>query len=212
MVSNVIHSPLGLALLTKLLCTEAFIPSSKASFGLPNRVTQLSPSPPNEYVTADTTLFAKKKKGKAPIANMDFDLFDDEDEPMSKKDQIKAEKAAAKAAKKQQAEAKKQANAENVPTGKKDRNAAALKALAEMERMEAQMANSSNEENKPKLSKKEAKEAAKKAAKQAKKDAARELKRAAKRAAAAETENSEVELDVTAKNGEAAPAVSKTLF
>jgi len=44
-----------------------------------------------------------KKKGKKKIADIDFDLLDDE-EPMSKKDQLKAEKAAAKAAKKIQDE------------------------------------------------------------------------------------------------------------
>ncbi len=52
------------------------------------------------YDVADIALFAKKKKGKVPVAaDLDFDAFDD-DEPMSKKDQMKAQKQAAKAAKK----------------------------------------------------------------------------------------------------------------
>ena len=51
------------------------------------------------YTVVDAALFAKKKKGKAPVAaNLDFDLFDDE--PMSKKDQMKAQKKVEKEEKK----------------------------------------------------------------------------------------------------------------
>ena len=206
--SNIIQSPVGLALLTNLLCSEAFTISTKSSFGLPNKVAQLQDAQSqleyNVYATgsADTALFAKKKKGKVPVAaTMDFDLFD-EDEPMSKKDQMKEQKRAAKEAKKEAAAKQEE---EAAPAGKKDRKAAALKALEEMERMDAQMAGASNgaEEKQPQMSKKEAKMAAKKAAKMEAKKEAKEAKRAAKRAAAGGDAEGEVEPDLAAINGEA---------
>lgn len=210
----------------------------KPSFTVYSRVESRDyESSTGRFSGSETLLFAKKKKGKAPVAaNLDFDLFED-DEPMSKKDQMKAQKKAAKEAKKvaketeteqtstssfknakdaalsaldaleedeplsakerkqlekqkakeEKAASKMKDTGDNVP-GKKNRQAAALKALEEMERMEQMAMENSGEEEKPKLSKKEAKEAAKKAAKEAKKKAAKEAKKKAKQEATVNVE------------------------
>lgn len=78
-----------------------------------------------------TPLFAKPKKGKQLVSNIDFDAFDD-DEPLSKKDQLLAEKAAKKAAKEA---AKKKADEEKELAAKKnsDARAAALAALSNID-------------------------------------------------------------------------------
>ena len=190
LLTNLMYSPLGIALLAQLWDVEAFTGLTRTSFGLQNKPHDFHIDNTAATATVETALFAKKKKkGKVPVAaNLDFDLFED-DEPMSKKDQMKAAKAAAKEAKKQEKETQEVAN---VPPGKKDRNAAALKALEEMERMEADMASnaaaSESQDDQPKLSKKEAKAAAKKAAKDAAKKAAKEAKKAARRAEMGEEE------------------------
>jgi len=51
------------------------------------------------WLRCSTSLNAKAKKGGKKVPTLDFDLLDEEDEPMSKKDRMKAEKAAKKAAK-----------------------------------------------------------------------------------------------------------------
>ena len=100
-LSNLIHSPVGIALLSQLLCAEAFTGLTQSRFGLSNKVHDAYDG--DFYRSAESTaIFAKKKKGKAPpVANLDFDMFDD-DEPLSKKDQMKAQKKAAKEAKRRQ--------------------------------------------------------------------------------------------------------------
>ena len=101
-----------------------------------------------------TQLDAKKKKGgKQLVADFDFDALDD-DEPMSKKDQLKAQKAAAKAAKKKAKEA--------AAAPKVDPKAAALAALDNLDFDDEPM----SAKEKAKMEKKKSKEA-KKAAKQA---------------------------------------------
>lgn len=113
-------------------------------------------------------LYAKPKKGKPLVSNIDLDAFD-EDEPLSKKDQLLAQKAAEKAAKDA---AKKKADEANEAAAKKknDARAAALAALSafdlnddeplsakdkkEMEKKKAKEAKK-NEEESPAVSKKE---------------------------------------------------------
>jgi len=157
-----------------------------------------------------TELAAKKKAGKALVSDIDFDAFDD-DEPMSKKDLIKAQQAAEKAAKKQQAEA-----AEVAAPGKKDKNAKALKAIEEMERMERETADQDQNQDadefgipKAKMSKKEQKEALKKAEKMAKKQAAKDEKKAAKRAELEAEGDVEDVPDLVGANGDAVDAESE---
>lgn len=212
-LSNLIQSPVGIALLSQLLCAEAFTGLTQSSFGFLNKVQDVANNDRHYYRAPESTaIFAKKKKkGKAPpVANLDFDMFE-EDEPMSKKDQMKAQKQAEKDAKKKAA-AEQQSSAspanakaaalaaldelgmDDAPMSAKERKqleknqakeAKALKALAEMEKMEAKMAAAAPAEDAPpKLSKKEAKAAAKKAEKEEAKRAAKEAKKAARRAAA----------------------------
>ena len=99
----------------------------------------------------NTELGAKKKK-KALVSDVDFDAFDDEDEPMSKKDQLKAQKAAAKAAKK----------AEAAP--KVDAKAAALAALDSLDFNDDEPMNAREKAKLEKQMKKESKKAQKEAA------------------------------------------------
>jgi hypothetical protein len=106
-----------------------------------------------------TALSAKPKKKKVLVTNFELDDFEEE-EPLSKKDQIKAQKAAAKAAKKEQQNQQRQ-EAELDKESKKDARAAALAALENMS-FDADDA----------LSAKEKKAMEKKAAKEAKKAAA----------------------------------------
>lgn len=161
-----------------------------------------------------TELAAKKKAGKPLVSDIDFDAFDD-DEPMSKKDLIKAQQAAEKAAKKLQAEAAEEAAAAAAP-GKKDKNAKALKAIEEMEREERReiAAQDQNEDvdefgiPKAKMSKKEQKEALKQAEKMAKKKGAKEEKRASKRAEVEAEVEIEAVPDLVGANGDAADAES----
>jgi len=92
-LSNYVIAALGIALASKT--TEAFTSNVPRGAFLSRDAIRT--------IQAATELDAKKKKkGKPPVASLDFDDFDD-DEPMSKKDQIKAQKAAAKEAKKQAA-------------------------------------------------------------------------------------------------------------
>ena len=168
--------------------------------------------------SSQTELAAKKKAGKALVSDMDFDAFDD-DEPMSKKDQIKAQQAAEKAAKKQLAEEAEEAAAAAAPV-KRDKNAKALKAIADMEREERREIDAQDENQdadefgipKAKMSKKEQKEAQKQADKLAKKQGSKEEKRAAKRAEleAAGEADADVEAvpDLVGANGDSVDAES----
>jgi hypothetical protein len=98
---NYVYTALGIALLAS--STEGFTSQFSRSTFLSRQV---------NAEDIFTELHAKKKQK----ATVDFDAFDD-DEPMSKKDQLKAEKAAKKASKKQAA------------APKVDPKAAALEAL-----------------------------------------------------------------------------------
>eukprot|EP00979_Chaetoceros_neogracilis_P003814 scaffold666_cov272-Chaetoceros_neogracile.AAC.6 len=204
-LNSVASTALGIALVS--ISTHAFTQSafSRGTF-LSSRHHDVS------IPFSHTELHAKAKKKKAPlVSNVDFDAFDD-DEPMSKKDLIDAQKAEAKAAKKKEAEAAAATDEEGPVAGKKDRNAAAMKALKDMERAEAQMANKPKEDvdefgmPKAKLSKKEMKEAKKKEEKDAKKKAAKDAKMA-KRAADGDDEEAEAEVggfsDSILANGDA---------
>ena len=213
-LNSVASTALGIALVS--ISTHAFTQSafSRGTF-LSSRHHDVS------IPFSHTELHAKAKKKKAPlVSNVDFDAFDD-DEPMSKKDLIDAQKAEAKAAKKKEAEAAAATDEEVPVAGKKDRNAAAMKALKDMERAEAQMANKPKEDvdefgmPKAKLSKKEMKEAKKKEEKDAKKKAAKEAKMA-KRAAEGDDEEAEAEVggfsDSILANGDAEENVSTSFF
>lgn len=106
--------------------SEAFT-FSKNSFIHKRLSTTVNNKSSSLQVDSLVTLFAKPKKGKQLVSNYDFDAFDD-DEPLSKKDQLLAEKAAKKAAKdaaKKKADEEKESAAKN----KSDARAAALAAL-----------------------------------------------------------------------------------
>ncbi len=100
---NYMHTALGIALLVS--STEGFTsPFSRRTFLSRQQVngdtTNTNTNTVNSIIQS-TTLNAKKKK-KAPISTIDFDAFDD-DEPLSKKEQMEAKKAAKRAAKKEAA-------------------------------------------------------------------------------------------------------------
>jgi FtsZ-interacting cell division protein ZipA len=210
-LNSVASTALGIALVS--ISTHAFTQSafSRGTF-LSSRHHDVS------IPFSHTELHAKAKKKKAPlVSNVDFDAFDD-DEPMSKKDLIDAQKAEAKAAKKKEAEAAAATDEEGPVAGKKDRNAAAMKALKDMERAEANKPKEDVDEfgmPKAKLSKKEMKEAKKKEEKDAKKKAAKEAKMA-KRAAEGDDEEAEAEVggfsDSILANGDAEENVSTSFF
>ena len=111
---NYVYTALGIAILaSSSTITEAFTtPFSRRTF-----VSKQTNA--NVNVENSLTVLNAKKKKKALVTNIDFDAFDD-DEPMSKKDQLKAQKAAKKAEK----AAKKEAAAPKL-----DAKAAALAAL-----------------------------------------------------------------------------------
>lgn len=102
---NYVYTALGIAILaSSSTITQAFTtPFSRRTFV--SKQTNANVNVENSL----TELNAKKKK-KALVTNIDFDAFDD-DEPMSKKDQLKAQKAAKKAAKKEAAAPKLDAKA-----------------------------------------------------------------------------------------------------
>jgi len=141
-LSNSVYAALGIALAAS--STHAFSISNQFS-----RRTFVSSIPTSAFTTT-TTLNAKPKGKNKP--NVDFDAFDD-DEPMSKKDQIKAAEATAKAAKKATDAAKQSAAAPP-----KDAKAAALAALdLDMLDLDAPM----SAKEKAQMEKKKAKEAKK---------------------------------------------------
>ncbi len=211
-LSHAFHSPICIAVLTTklLLCTEAFTISTKASFGLLQKAGsshhshgELKPTlVHHKYVTeeSESALFAKKKKGKVPVAaNMDFDLFDD-DEPMSKKDQMKAQKKAAK-------EAKKNAHQQNnEQAGAGNAKAAALAALEALDDDDEPM----SAKEKAQLEKKKAKEAKKAAQEEPVPDGKKDRKAAALKALE-EMERMEAQMAADTMNGgeESAPKLSK---
>jgi hypothetical protein len=132
--------------------------------------TFLSPNHGGRYVTTDADAFpqlnAKKKGGKQIVSDVDFlDLLDD-DEPLSKKDQIKAQKAAEKAAKKKSKESSVETTTTTTMsvrdngTSKVDPKAAAAEALKKL-----------NFDDDEPMSAKEKAELEKKLAKEAKKKA-----------------------------------------
>ena len=167
----------------------------------------------------EETTGANGVNGGAAVESLPWD----DDEPLSKKDALKAKKKAAKQAKKnnkaaaaqdfdfdmdepmsakEKAEmekkakkmAKKEAVAEAPPTGKKDPKAAALKALEEMERMEAEAAAAAAIGGDAAQPKLSKKEM-KQAAKKAEKEAAKKAAKEAKKAAKrAELEESQDEV------------------
>lgn len=144
-----------------------------------------------------------KKKGAAAAAA--FDMFD-ENEPLSKKDQMALEKKQQKEAKKQQADADRAASYETENREKAKRKKA-LAALAEMEAMEKGSGTVNGDEGEdegekaPPMSKKEAKLAARAAAKKEEKMAAKNAKKGAKQA-------DEGEGDEDPVNGDAASAIN----
>ena len=129
----------------------------------------------------------KKKAGKQLVSDIDFDAFDD-DEPMSKKDQLKAQKKAAKEAK----------NAQAAAPAKNDPKAAALAALDALDLDEPMSA-----KEQAKLEKQRAKEA-KKAAAAAEQDDApipgKKDKKSAALKAIEEMERMEAEMAASAQN------------
>lgn len=152
-LSNFVCAALGLTLLAA--STEGFTSqfSGRTFLSTQQTRTQIQFNDGTNTITIankNTELGAKKKK-KALVSNVDFDAFDDE-EPMSKKDQLKAQKAAAKAAKK----------AEAAP--KVDAKAAALAALDALDFNDDEPMNAKEKAKLEKQMKKEAKKAQKEAA------------------------------------------------
>lgn len=177
-----------------------YSPSRTASTAIPTASTSSTAA-----ATATTTaLHAKKKKKNtakdAALAALDaidavptstassgatatLDFLDD-DEPLSKKEQMALEKKRQKEANKAKNEQDRLANAEKDEMDKNKRKKA-LKALAEMEAMEkgsgtVNDSSGDSEADAPKLSKKEQKMAAKKEAKDAEKNAKKMKKKKAK--------------------------------
>mmetsp|Transcript_28319 Transcript_28319/g.60370 ORF Transcript_28319/g.60370 Transcript_28319/m.60370 type:complete len:891 (-) Transcript_28319:172-2844(-) len=181
-------------------------PQSNSHHNVHNALSSLSRTAGASPSTS-TTLYAKKKKkntpkdaalaaldaldepsapaassGGAAVATLDFL---EEDEPLSKKDQMALEKKRQKEAKKVKNDQDRAANAEKEEMDKNKRKKA-LKALAEMEAMEKGTGTVNNsddddaDEAGPPLSKKEQKMAAKKAAKDAEKNAKKLKKKQAK--------------------------------
>ena len=136
-----------------IVSNTAFVPPSTGHYASVTKTSTL-----NHGMPSGTALNAKKKK-KALVTNFDFDDFEEE-EPLSKKDQIKAQQAAAKAQKKMQQDLKRE-EASQDKESKKDARAAALAALENM-----------NFDADEALSAKEKKAMEKRAAKEAKKAAA----------------------------------------
>lgn len=134
----------------------------------------------------------KKKAGKQLVSDIDFDAFDD-DEPMSKKDQLKAQKKAAK-------EAKKAQKAQAAAPAKNDPKAAALAALDALDFDDDEPMSA---KEKAKLEKQKAKEA-KKAAAAAQQDDApvpgKKDRKAAALKALEEMERMEAEMAASAQN------------
>lgn len=146
------------------------------------------------FIPRNFALEAKKgkKAGKQLVSDIDFDAFDD-DEPMSKKDQLKAQKKAAK-------EAKKAQKVEAAAPAKNDPKAAALAALDGLDFDDDEPMSA---KEKAKLEKQKAKEA-KKAAAAAQQDDApvpgMKDRKAAALKALEEMERMEAEMAASAQN------------
>jgi len=113
------------------------------------------------WLRCSTSLNAKAKKGGKKVPTLDFDLLDEEDEPMSKKDRMKAEKAAKKAAKSAQKAAadEGQTGGKKVPSLDLDLFAEEDESMSKKDRVKAEKAAAKTAKAAEKAMKEEAKAA-----------------------------------------------------